>query len=240
MREDGRNYDEIRPVTIQRRFTKHAPGSVLISFGDTRVLCTASIEERVPHFLRDTGKGWLTAEYSMLPSSTHTRMDRELKRGKPSGRTNEIQRLIGRSLRSVVDLTKLGERTITIDADVLQADGGTRTAAITGSIIALHDAVDFLLSKRLMIDNPIQELLAAVSVGVVNDKVMCDLCYTEDSSADVDMNIVMTESGKFVEVQGTGEDHPFTEDQFQALLASGRQGVQQLIQTIKQEINVTA
>ena len=239
-RLDGREPGAIRPITIQRQYTKYSPGSVLISFGETKVLCTASIAEKVPHFLRDSGRGWITAEYSMLPSATHTRMDRELKRGKPSGRTSEIQRLIGRSLRSVVNFEALGERTIHIDADVIQADGGTRTAAITGSIVALSDAIAHLKAEDRISVNPLRELLAAVSVGVVDGQVYCDLCYEEDSSAEVDMNIVMTESGQFVEVQGTGEEHPFSQDQFHQLLESGKHGVEQLISVVKSELAIVA
>jgi ribonuclease PH len=231
-----RTFTETRPLTIVRSFTKYAPGSVLIGYGDTKVLCTASIEDRVPPFLKDTGQGWLTAEYSLLPSSTHTRAQREVNKGKPSGRTHEIQRLIGRSLRAVVDMSLLGERTIHIDADVIQADGGTRTAAITGGMIALWDAVAFLQRTTVMPVSPIKELLAAVSVGIINGEVVSDLCYEEDSNAEVDMNVVMTESGRFVEVQGTAEQHPFSPEQFNTMITLATASISSLIKQVKDEL----
>ncbi len=238
MRPDNRSLDQLRPLHFERGYTKYAPGSVLVSYGDTKVLCTVSFEERVPPFLRDKGQGWLTAEYSLLPSSTHTRNQREISKGKLSGRTHEIQRLIGRALRSVVDLSLLGERTLHIDADVLQADGGTRTAAISGAMVALYDAID-VLSKRIVLPrSPIIEFLAAVSVGVVDGEVCCDLNYDEDSTASVDMNIVMTESGKFVELQGTAEEHPFTADQLAEMLRVGRAGVESIISQMKHTLGI--
>jgi ribonuclease PH len=228
-RPSGRRPDELRPVRLQRGFTKHAEGSVLVEFGDTRVLCTASVEERVPPFLRDTGRGWVTAEYGMLPRATNTRTDREAARGKQSGRTQEIQRLIGRSLRAVVDLSALGARTVHIDCDVLQADGGTRTASITGAFVALHDAVSFLLGKNLIAQNPIRDFVAAVSVGVYKRTPVLDLDYAEDSSCDTDMNVVMTGSGGFVEMQGTAEGAPFSRAEADALLKLAEQGIASLV-----------
>ena len=228
-RPSGRRPDELRPIRLQRGFTKHAEGSVLVEFGDTRVLCTASVEERVPPFLRDSGRGWVTAEYGMLPRSTHTRSDREAARGKQSGRTQEIQRLVGRALRSVVDLAALGARTIQIDCDVLQADGGTRTAAITGSFVALHDAVAFLRSKNLLSSNPIKDFVAAVSVGVHQGRPVLDLDYAEDSNCGCDMNVVMTGAGNFVEVQGTAEGETFGRAELDALLELARRGIAELV-----------
>ena len=207
-----------RQINIIRNFTKYAPGSVLVSFGDTRVLCTATIENSVPRFLKGQGVGWLTAEYSMLPGSTHERVNREVQKGKPSGRTSEIQRLIGQSLRAVIDFEALGERTIFIDADVIQADGGTRTAAITGGMAALIDAVNILIKNGELTKSPIKERVAAVSVGIVDGEYVSDLCYEEDSNAELDMNIVMTESGKLVEVQGTAEKDPFSKQQLNDLV----------------------
>ena len=225
-----------RKVTIQRHFTKHSPGSVLVSFGDTMVLCTASIDEKVPRFMRGEGKGWLTADYALLPGSTQPRAQREVHRGKQSGRTSEIQRLIGRTLRSILDFELLGERTIMIDADVLQADGGTRTAAITGSMVAVYDAVMSLMDSGQLDRSPIKEWLAAVSVGIVDDEVVCDLCYDEDSQAEVDMNVVMTQSGRFVEVQGTAEGEPFTQDQLSSMLSIAEKTIQKLIQQIQKSV----
>ena len=219
----------MREVSITRGYTKHAEGSVLIAFGDTKVLCTASVEERVPGFLKGKGQGWLTAEYGMLPRSTHTRSDREAARGKQSGRTQEIQRLIGRSLRAVTNLTALGERTIQLDCDVLQADGGTRTAAITGSFVALHDAIATLLKGGLIPASPIRDHIAAVSVGVVGGVPVLDLDYPEDSSCDTDMNVVMTGSNGFVEVQGTAEGAPFSRLEMDRLLALAELGIGELI-----------
>jgi ribonuclease PH len=210
MRRDGRRNDSLREVTITRNFTRHAEGSVLVEFGHTRVICTASVEEGVPPFLRGKGRGWVTAEYSMLPRATHTRSQRESSKGKIGGRTHEIQRLIGRSLRSVMDLTLLGERSILIDCDVLQADGGTRTASITGAYVAMVDAVRWIRERKLITADPVRESVAAVSVGLVGGVPILDLDYEEDSSADVDMNFVMTSSKRFVEVQGTAEGKPFS------------------------------
>jgi ribonuclease PH len=236
MRIDRRDHAQERPLTIVRKFTKYAPGSVLISFGETKVLCTATIDEKVPPFLKESQKGWVTAEYSMLPGATHTRSVREVKRGHQSGRTTEIQRLIGRSLRSVIDGKKLGERTITVDCDVLQADGGTRTAAITGGMIAMWDAVQYLLSEHKIRQNPITEFLAAVSVGIVDDQIMVDLCYDEDVRAQVDMNVVITQSGALVEVQGTGEERPFSRHQFDAMLDAATVSVGRLIAAARESV----
>ncbi len=228
MRSNQRADNELRPVRLTRGFTRHAEGSVLVEFGETRVLCTVSVEEKVPGFLRGQGKGWLTAEYGMLPRATHTRGNREAASGKQSGRTQEIQRLIGRSLRAVVDLERLGERTLQIDCDVLQADGGTRTASITGAFVAVADALAWLrASGRLSVD-PIREAVAAVSVGMVDGRALLDLDYQEDSGCDTDMNLVMTASGAFIEIQGTAEGRAFTGEQLQALLALGRQGTAEL------------
>jgi len=229
MRPSGRKPDQLRAVKIQRGFTKHAEGSVLVEFGDTRVLCTASVEERVPPFLKDSGRGWVTAEYGMLPRSTNTRTDREAARGKQSGRTQEIQRLIGRSLRAVVDLSSLGSRTIHLDCDVLQADGGTRTAAITGSFVALHDALSFLKKKNLLPSWPIRDHVAAISVGVFQGTPLLDLDYAEDSKCGCDMNVVMTGAGNFVEVQGTAEGETFARPELDALLGLASRGISQLI-----------
>lgn len=222
-----------REISVIRNYTKYAPGSVLISFGDTKVLCTATIEEKVPRFLKDQGVGWLTAEYSMLPGASHDRINREVQKGKPSGRTSEIQRLIGRSLRAVIDFEALGERTIFIDADVLQADGGTRTAAITGGMVALIDAVGSLQREGKLLKNPIIERLAAVSVGIVGGEYVSDLCYEEDSNAELDMNIVMTESGKFIEIQGTAEKAPFSKTQLDDLLAVSEKAIQKILKAVK-------
>jgi ribonuclease PH len=229
IRTQGRTADALRPVKIQRRYTRHAEGSVLVCFGDTQVLCTASVDERVPPHKRGSGEGWVTAEYGMLPRSTHTRSDREAARGKQSGRTQEIQRLIGRSLRAVFDLGKLGERTIALDCDVLQADGGTRTAAITGAYVAAHDAVSWLLAQERIETSPIVDAVAAVSVGIVEGTPLLDLEYVEDSGCDTDMNVVMTGAGHFVEVQGTAEGAAFTRAQMNVLLDLASQGIAQLI-----------
>ena len=228
-RSTGRLADALRPVVLQRGYTRHAEGSVLVAFGDTRVLCTASVEEKVPPHKRGSGTGWVTAEYGMLPRATHTRSDREAARGKQSGRTQEIQRLIGRSLRSVFDLAALGERSILIDCDVLQADGGTRTAAITGAFVAAHDAVTGLIAAGKLKASPIRDFVAAVSVGVVQGTPLLDLEYTEDSSCDTDMNVVMTGSGGFVEVQGTAEGVPFSRSEMDALLALADKGIRELV-----------
>ena len=226
----------MREVVIVRGFTKHAEGSVLVSFGQTRVLCTASVEEKVPGFLRGKGQGWVTAEYGMLPRATHTRSDREAARGKQSGRTQEIQRLIGRSLRAVIDMQKLGERTITLDCDVLQADGGTRTASITGAYVALCDAINGLLKAGLLPSSPIRDSVAAVSVGVHQGQAVLDLDYDEDSSADTDLNLVMTGTGGFIEIQGTAEGEPFSASQLERLLTLGRLGCEQLCDAQKKAL----
>ena len=228
-RSAGRAADALRAVSLQRSYTCHAEGSVLVAFGNTRVLCTASVEEKVPPHKRGSGEGWVTAEYGMLPRATHTRSDREAARGKQSGRTQEIQRLIGRSLRSVFDLKQLGERSILIDCDVLQADGGTRTAAITGAFVAAHDAVRWLIGQGKLTASPIREHVAAVSVGIVQGTPLLDLEYTEDSSCDTDMNVVMTGAGHFVEVQGTAEGAAFTRAEMDALLALAGKGIQELV-----------
>ncbi|MBP1729073.1 MAG: rph [Deltaproteobacteria bacterium] len=229
MRHDGREPGKLRDIVITRNFIKHAEGSVLIEFGDTRVICTASVEESVPPFLRGKGTGWVTAEYSMLPRATHTRSAREAAKGKLGGRTHEIQRLIGRSLRAVTDLAALGERSILIDCDVIQADGGTRTASITGAWVALVDAVDGLVSQGKLAASPVKEAVAAVSAGIVKGEVLLDLDYSEDSTADVDMNFVVTASGRFVEVQGTAEDEPFTMAQMDAMREAALHGIRQLL-----------
>lgn len=229
MRLNQRDNNELRTITIKRNFMKYAEGSALIEFGDTRIICTATIEERVPIFLRGEGTGWITAEYSMLPRATHTRNQRESTRGKVSGRTMEISRLIGRALRSVVDLELLGEKTVWIDCDVIQADGGTRTASITGSFIAMVDACNKLINEKKLEKMPIKCYIAATSVGVINDELRLDLDYEEDSQAKVDMNIVMTCEGKYVEIQGTGEEAPFDEEELAVLLKLGKHGITQLI-----------
>ncbi|MFT3821828.1 MAG: ribonuclease PH [Rubrivivax sp.] len=228
-RSGGRAADALRPVSIRRRYTRHAEGSVLVCFGDTHVLCTASVEEKVPPHKRGSGEGWVTAEYGMLPRATHTRGDREAARGKQSGRTQEIQRLIGRSLRSVFDLAALGERSILIDCDVLQADGGTRTAAITGAFVAAQDAVAWLLAQGRIAASPVRDAVAAVSVGLVQGTPLLDLEYVEDSACDTDMNVVMTAAGGFVEVQGTAEGAPFTREQMDRLLALAQKGIGELV-----------
>ncbi len=229
MRPDGRQPNQMRPVTITRDFLRHAEGSVLIEVGDTKVICAASVEDRVPPFLRDTGQGWVTAEYGMLPRSTKTRTPREGSSGRPSGRTFEIQRLVGRSLRGVTDLKALGPRTLWIDCDVLQADGGTRTAAVTGAYVALADALQYLRKNGFISSLPLKDFVAATSVGVVEEQVVLDLCYAEDSVAEVDMNVVMTGSGKFVEVQGTAEDSPFDRAALDGMLQVASTGIQDLI-----------
>jgi ribonuclease PH len=227
-RPSGRAADELRAVRFTRRYTRHAEGSVLVEFGDTKVLCTATIENGVPAFLRNSGQGWITAEYGMLPRATHTRMPREAARGKQTGRTQEIQRLIGRSLRAVVDLRSLGERTITLDCDVLQADGGTRTAAITGGYVALADAVAALVKKRDLAQSPLHGQVAAVSVGIVGGMSVLDLDYLEDAEAETDMNVVMNAGGGFVEVQGTAEGHAFRRHELDALLDLAAGGIDRL------------
>jgi len=229
-RPHGRAADALRPVTITRGYTKHAEGSVLIAFGDTKVLCTASVEEKVPPHKRGSGSGWVTAEYGMLPRSTHTRSDREAARGKQSGRTQEIQRLIGRSLRAVFDLDALGERSIVLDCDVIQADGGTRTAAITGAFVAARDAVTSLIASGKLSASPIREHVAAISVGIVDGEPRLDLEYVEDVACDTDMNVVMTGAGHFVEVQGTAEGVAFTRTEMDRLLALADKGIRELIE----------
>ncbi len=228
-RPSGRQADELRKVCFTRRYTKHAEGSVLVEFGDTKVLCTASVEEKVPGFLRGQGRGWITAEYGMLPRATNTRTEREAARGKQSGRTQEIQRLIGRSLRAVADLSLLGERTIHVDCDVIQADGGTRTAGITGAYVAVHDAVSLLLQRGLIARTPLRDFVAAVSVGVYQGTPVLDLDYAEDSACDTDMNVVMTGSGGFVEVQGTAEGAPFSREEMDTLLLLAQSGIARLV-----------
>jgi ribonuclease PH len=228
-RPSGRSADQLRPLTITRHYTHHAEGSVLVEFGHTKVLCTASLAEKVPSFLKGKGEGWVTAEYGMLPRSTHTRMDREAAKGKQSGRTQEIQRLIGRSLRAVTDLVALGERQITLDCDVIQADGGTRCASITGAYVALHDAISKLIANGQLAVNPLRDFVAAVSVGIVDGQPVLDLDYDEDSSCDTDMNVVITGSGGIVEVQGTAEGTPFSRAELDALLALADNGITQII-----------
>ncbi|MCB1674029.1 MAG: ribonuclease PH [Pseudomonadales bacterium] len=235
-RGNGRNPDELRTVKITRHFTKHAEGSVLIEFGETKVLCTASVEAGVPRFLKGKGEGWITAEYGMLPRATHTRNDREASKGKQSGRTLEIQRLIGRSLRAMVDLKKLGEHTITIDCDVIQADGGTRTASITGGAVALVDALNHMRAKKMIKHDPLTQMIAAISVGVVKGQAVLDLDYEEDSNCDTDMNVVMSQQGGFVEVQGTAEGKPFSREQADAMLILAEQGIKTLIQCQQQAL----
>ncbi|HEY8117964.1 MAG TPA: ribonuclease PH [Methylophilaceae bacterium] len=229
MRPSQRAANQLRPVEIIRHYTKHAEGSVLVKFGDTHVLCTASVDEKVPGFLRGKNQGWVTAEYGMLPRSTGSRMDREAAKGKQSGRTQEIQRLIGRSLRAIIDLQKLGERSIQIDCDVIQADGGTRTAAITGAYVALHDAVSHLLKKGLITESPLRDTVAAISVGVYQGMPVLDLDYIEDSDCDTDMNVVMTGNGGFVEIQGTAEGEPFQRDAMNAMLDLAAGGIRELL-----------
>lgn len=229
MRPSGRDADQMRVVQFTPGFTRHAEGSVLTEFGDTRVLCTASVEGRVPPWLRGKGSGWVTGEYGMLPRATNTRTGREAARGKQSGRTQEIQRLIGRSLRAVIDLSALGERTITLDCDVLQADGGTRTASISGAFVALSIAIQKLLDAKTLKKNPLYGQVAAVSVGIYNGAAVLDLDYPEDSEAETDMNIVMNDAGRFIEVQGTAEGHAFSDDEFSSMLALARKGVDEII-----------
>ena len=228
MRPSARAADELRPVRFTRHYTRHAEGSVLVEFGHTKVICTASVEETVPRFLKGSGQGWVTAEYGMLPRSTGSRMDREAARGKQSGRTQEIQRLIGRSLRAAVDLKKLGENTIKIDCDVIQADGGTRTASITGDCVALVDAIHYLLEKNAVAENPLQQLIASVSVGVYRGMPVLDLDYDEDSSAETDMNVVMNDRGGFIEIQGTGEDGDFSLEDLNAMIGLAQSGIENL------------
>ena len=229
-RPSGREANELRSITIERNYTAHAEGSVLISCGDTKVLCTASVEARVPHFLKGKKQGWVTAEYGMLPRSTGSRMNREAARGKQSGRTQEIQRLIGRSLRAAIDLGKLGEHSITLDCDVIQADGGTRTASITGAFVALSDAINFMLEEKMIKKNPIVRQIASVSVGIYEGMPVLDLDYPEDSNAETDMNVIMDDSGKFIEVQGTAEGAPFSHEEMNDMLALANKGIGELIE----------
>jgi ribonuclease PH len=229
MRSSSRQDDHLRSVRLTRHYNRHAEGSVLVEFGDTRVICTASVEESVPGFLKGKGQGWVTAEYGMLPRSTGSRMRREAAVGKQSGRTQEIQRLIGRSLRAVIDLAKLGERQIVIDCDVIQADGGTRTASITGAYVALADAIAGLMEQGKLQENPLRDQIAAISVGIVDGRALLDLDYPEDSGCETDMNVVMTGSGRFVEIQGTAEGEPFTREEMNALLSLAEKGIGELI-----------
>lgn len=233
MRPTGRNAQQVRPLKFTRHYTKHAEGSVLVEFGDTKVLCNATVEEGVPRFLRGQGQGWVTAEYGMLPRATHSRNAREAAKGKQGGRTMEIQRLIARSLRAAIDLKALGEYTITLDCDVLQADGGTRTASITGACVALADALNTLVANGKLKKNPMKGMVAAVSVGIVNGEPICDLEYVEDSAAETDMNVVMTEDGRMIEVQGTAEGEPFTHEELLSLLALARGGIEHIVQAQK-------
>ena len=237
MRPNGRTPAQMRPVTITRNFTAHAEGSVLIEFGQTKVLCNASVVDGVPRFLKGKGQGWITAEYGMLPRSTHSRMNREAASGKQGGRTLEIQRLIGRALRAAVDLTKLGEYTITIDCDVIQADGGTRTAAITGACVALVDALRWLQEQGKLKTDPLKYMVAAVSVGIHEGQAICDLEYVEDSAAETDMNVVLTECGKIIEVQGTAEGEPFSQEELLQLLELAKGGIAELVALQKQALN---
>ena len=236
-RIDGRKQNQLRTLRITPSYLKTADGSVLIEMGDTKVICTAKLEERVPPFLRNSGKGWITAEYGMLPGSSQQRIGRESSRGKVGGRTHEIQRLIGRSLRAVADLKILGERTIWIDCDVIQADGGTRTASITGAYVAVAEAVKSWLDKGKLLQTPISDAVAAVSIGIVEGRILLDLCYLEDSIADVDMNFVMTGSGKFIEVQGTAESAPFTRKQMERMAEIAQDGIKELLKAQKQAIS---
>ncbi len=236
MRPSGRSFDQMREVALTRRYTRHAEGSVMVEFGETKVLCTASVDSSVPRFLRGSGSGWITAEYGMLPRSTHTRSEREAARGKQSGRTQEIQRLIGRSLRAAVDLKRLGEHTLHIDCDVLQADGGTRTAAITGACVALADALTLMLERKQIKQDPLKALVAAVSVGIVDGEAVLDLDYTEDSSCDTDMNVVMTQHGGFIEIQGTAEGQAYQRSEVDRLLELAEGGIQGLVARQKQAL----
>ena len=238
MRPSARAADELRPIRMTRRFTKHAEGSVLVEFGDTRVLCTASVEERVPPFLKGKGRGWVTAEYGMLPRATNSRMQREASRGRQDGRTMEIQRLVGRALRSVMDLEALGERTITLDCDVIQADGGTRTAAITGGFVALADAVRYLMGRKQVKKIPLHGQVAAVSVGIFQGAPVLDLDYAEDSEAETDMNVVMNDAGAFVELQGTAEGHAFRREELLAMLDLARIGIEHLLRRQRETLGL--
>ncbi|WP_018623850.1 ribonuclease PH [Kangiella aquimarina] len=238
MRPSGRTSNQLRPITITRQFTKHAEGSVLIEFGETKVLCNASVVEGVPRFLKGKGQGWVTAEYGMLPRSTHSRMDREASRGKQGGRTLEIQRLIGRSLRAAVDLSQLGENTIYVDCDVIQADGGTRTASISGASIALHDALFHMRKKGMIKTNPLRHMVGSVSVGIYKGTPILDLDYIEDSSAETDMNLVMDENGGFIEIQGTAEGETFSGDELMQMLELGKQGIREIFDLQRKSVAV--
>jgi ribonuclease PH len=240
MRPSGRAPDALRPIRFTRQFTKHAEGSVLVEFGDTRVLCNVSIEEKVPFFLKGKGQGWITAEYGMLPRATGNRTQREATAGKQGGRTQEIQRLIGRSLRAAVDLKRLGERTLTIDCDVLQADGGTRTASITGACVALHDALQLLRRRKVLASDPLVHLVASVSAGIFQGAAVLDLDYAEDSTAETDMNFVMNEAGGFIEIQGTAEGEAFSLEQMQAMTALARDGIGELIRLQRAALGLAA
>ncbi|WP_416307185.1 ribonuclease PH [Neptunicella sp. SCSIO 80796] len=237
MRPSGRTANQIRPVTFTRNFTCHAEGSVLVEFGNTKVLCNASVEEGVPRFMKGQGKGWVTAEYSMLPRSTHTRSDREAARGKQGGRTLEIQRLIARALRAAVDLKLLGENTIIVDCDVIQADGGTRTASITGACVALVDALTYMRSKGIIKTNPLKHMIAALSVGVYKGTPIADLEYLEDAAAETDMNVVMTDTGKLIEIQGTAEEEPFSFDEMQEMMELAKHGLREIFDLQKSALN---
>ena len=240
MRHSGRKNNELRKITIQKDFIDTAFSSVLISFGGTKVICTATVEESVPRFLRDSGQGWITAEYSMLPGSSNERIRREVTKGKQSGRTMEIQRLIGRSLRAAINMDVLGERSITIDCDVIQADGGTRTTSITGGMIVLYDAIQKLMSSGALEVNPIQNFVSAISIGMVDGEVLLDLDYKEDSAADVDLNLVMTDDGRFIEIQGTAEQTPFSSDHLNQFLSVGKSGIDSIIALAKEQLMVSA
>lgn len=240
VRIDGRNNNETREIKITRNYIKYPQGAVLVEFGDTKVICTATIEDKVPTFLKGAGEGWITCEYSMLPGSTQTRKPREVSKGKVDGRTAEVQRLIGRALRSVVDLKKIGERTIWIDCDVIQADGGTRTASVTGSFVALIDAINSIYEEGKIENYPINNYVAAVSVGVLDGEIILDLCYDEDFKAIVDMNVVMTDDGRFVEIQGTGEEGPFSKDEMERMLLLAEEGIKRIIQIQKDSLKEAA
>jgi ribonuclease PH len=240
MRPSGRAPDELRSIRFTRRYTKHAEGSVLVEFGDTRVLCNVSIDEKVPNFLKGKGQGWVTAEYGMLPRATGSRMQREAAAGKQGGRTQEIQRLIGRSLRAAIDLKRLGERTLTVDCDVIQADGGTRTASITGACVALHDALGALRARKLLTGDPLRHFVASVSVGIVKGVPVLDLDYAEDSTAETDMNFVMNETGGFIEIQGTAEGETFSAAEMQAMTALAQKGIAELIQRQRTALELSA
>ncbi|UXI01437.1 ribonuclease PH [Photobacterium sp. TY1-4] len=236
MRPSGRANHQVRPITITRQFTAHAEGSVLVEFGNTKVICTASVEENVPRWLKGKGKGWVTAEYGMLPRATHSRNRREAASGKQGGRTMEIQRLIARSLRAAVDLEVLGEQMITVDCDVIQADGGTRTASISGAMVALVDAINHMLANGLLKTNPLKQMVAAVSVGIYNGEAVCDLDYAEDSAAETDMNVVMTEAGKMIEIQGTAEGEAFSHEELLSMLALAKDGIADIISVQKRAL----